>query len=424
VGDEQRQGADRRPKETSVIETRRTNINGEKLSRAGNVLPKERQGRCPDGGKCHHECKGGYCWRVKTCGPLSGVYPNDEWPPSVKKAHSCVCHDGEEHCPLHGRNMTKPAHHKKTTTRRYRAPDGALVDIEVEPGYEASLDEGLAADGWRSCTCDAGDVSLPEGWYELWDDEVIEHDDGWLCEDGCAHDSPHWVTDGEDVLDRGIDIDVVGRTPEQVRREPDHIGRRFIRKVKKPPKNGLWRLLDKEEADKHTDKPTFYVQQIHDHNPKTDPWYFKLCGVCASDFGSCHHTRCRCTERDDLRTRPCPLHDASDGPKWTKEDSRAMEHRDATTPHPGAKHPNCSGDPHAEDWCGGVFRCGGCGEWVGWCFGADTDMPAACDDCWAAAHDKNEGEVMYRCSVCADPFTVDEGIEKVDGGWVCSGCKT
>lgn len=38
---------------------------------------------CPDGGKCHHECQKG-CWRVGTCGPLSGVYPNDEWPESVK----------------------------------------------------------------------------------------------------------------------------------------------------------------------------------------------------------------------------------------------------------------------------------------------------------------------------------------------------
>lgn len=38
---------------------------------------------CPDGGKCHHLCTQ-TCWRVSVCEPLSGVYPNDEWPRSVK----------------------------------------------------------------------------------------------------------------------------------------------------------------------------------------------------------------------------------------------------------------------------------------------------------------------------------------------------
>jgi len=38
--------------------------------------------RCPDGGKCHHDCLVG-CWRVGNAGPLSDVYPNDEWPESV-----------------------------------------------------------------------------------------------------------------------------------------------------------------------------------------------------------------------------------------------------------------------------------------------------------------------------------------------------
>lgn len=44
--------------------------------------------RCPDGGACHHKCDSvgglgqpaGYCYRVECCGPLSGVFPNDEWP--------------------------------------------------------------------------------------------------------------------------------------------------------------------------------------------------------------------------------------------------------------------------------------------------------------------------------------------------------
>lgn len=40
--------------------------------------------QCPDGGTCHHHCGipafHGRCFRVESCGPLSGVYPNDDWP--------------------------------------------------------------------------------------------------------------------------------------------------------------------------------------------------------------------------------------------------------------------------------------------------------------------------------------------------------
>jgi len=38
---------------------------------------------CPDGGTCHHECEAA-CWRVSTCGPLSGVFPGDRWPEEVR----------------------------------------------------------------------------------------------------------------------------------------------------------------------------------------------------------------------------------------------------------------------------------------------------------------------------------------------------
>lgn len=44
-------------------------------------------GGCPDDGTCHHHCPGQKCFRVVCCGPLSGVYPNDEWPQEVVKAH-------------------------------------------------------------------------------------------------------------------------------------------------------------------------------------------------------------------------------------------------------------------------------------------------------------------------------------------------
>jgi hypothetical protein len=39
---------------------------------------------CPDGGRCWHHCKDGECFRVATCVPLSGVYPDDKWPEDLK----------------------------------------------------------------------------------------------------------------------------------------------------------------------------------------------------------------------------------------------------------------------------------------------------------------------------------------------------
>ncbi len=42
---------------------------------------------CPDGGTCHHDCGAGPCFRVRTCGPLSGVFVGDRWPDELVKAH-------------------------------------------------------------------------------------------------------------------------------------------------------------------------------------------------------------------------------------------------------------------------------------------------------------------------------------------------
>ena len=39
--------------------------------------------RCPDQGICHHECGERPCFRVLLAGPLSGVYPGDQWPDKV-----------------------------------------------------------------------------------------------------------------------------------------------------------------------------------------------------------------------------------------------------------------------------------------------------------------------------------------------------
>ena len=44
------------------------------------------QKTCPDGGTCHHHCWR-MCFRVLTCEPLSGVYPDDQWPAEVAAEH-------------------------------------------------------------------------------------------------------------------------------------------------------------------------------------------------------------------------------------------------------------------------------------------------------------------------------------------------
>lgn len=47
--------------------------------------------RCPDDGACHHECGiADPCFRVRTCEPLSGVYPDDRWPDEVVSEHNLL----------------------------------------------------------------------------------------------------------------------------------------------------------------------------------------------------------------------------------------------------------------------------------------------------------------------------------------------
>ena len=49
---------------------------------------------CPDGGKCHHQCKvTESCFRVRACGPLSGVFEDNRWPADVLAAELAVEHD-------------------------------------------------------------------------------------------------------------------------------------------------------------------------------------------------------------------------------------------------------------------------------------------------------------------------------------------
>lgn len=45
-----------------------------------------REEGCPDGGKCHHECRTG-CWRVRYASPLSAAGWGDDWPEDVRQAN-------------------------------------------------------------------------------------------------------------------------------------------------------------------------------------------------------------------------------------------------------------------------------------------------------------------------------------------------
>jgi len=42
-------------------------------------------GKCPDGGTCHHGCFSS-CFRVEFCAPLSGVFPRNRWPRRLRRA--------------------------------------------------------------------------------------------------------------------------------------------------------------------------------------------------------------------------------------------------------------------------------------------------------------------------------------------------
>lgn len=70
--------------------------NEEALARRHDPVVEFAGGRCPDGGTCHHGCHAPNaagdgtdprtCWRVATCEPLTGTYP-DGWPADVLERH-------------------------------------------------------------------------------------------------------------------------------------------------------------------------------------------------------------------------------------------------------------------------------------------------------------------------------------------------
>lgn len=96
------------------------------------------QRRCPDAGVCHHECEVG-CWRVSNTGPLSGVYPNNEWPDSI------ITLDGAEEvwwCKVHRNWATR----QDTWCRYARRLDEPVADCDISLRYMISLPDKETTD--------------------------------------------------------------------------------------------------------------------------------------------------------------------------------------------------------------------------------------------------------------------------------------
>lgn len=76
--------------------------------------------------------------------------------------------------------------------------------------------------------------------------------------------------------------------------------------------------------------------------------------------------------------------------EWTAEEWLA-ELPFLAFPKPEVKH-QPGHDSCAHGTCGGVFLCGRCGKYVGWCCGATdgTEADEWCDDCWYEVHGKKD----------------------------------
>jgi len=78
--------------------------------------------------------------------------------------------------------------------------------------------------------------------------------------------------------------------------------------------------------------------------------------------------------------------------EWTPEEWAEVQ-RYLESPDRQVKHqPGCPGFEPSEgvEPCGGVFQCGRCGRYFGWCYGASdgTEADEWCDDCWYEVYGK------------------------------------
>lgn len=109
-----------------------------------------REGRCPDGGYCHGStlaagsspCEPGHCYRVRTSGPLSGVFPGNRWPPEVTKVLEAV--DAKPD----GAPLATAIHIAGEVTRHLQAAmgpsaEGGLREAQAELAMATALIESL-----------------------------------------------------------------------------------------------------------------------------------------------------------------------------------------------------------------------------------------------------------------------------------------
>lgn len=112
---------------------------------------------CPDGGTCHHAC-GHACFRVRTSGPLSGVYPGDRWPFEVRAA------DVEPEPQTAGAYVPRP--HEL----RARAIAGSIALGMPDAQAEAEVDAALADARAREAEAPLADSDAVEALAEiLWE---------------------------------------------------------------------------------------------------------------------------------------------------------------------------------------------------------------------------------------------------------------
>lgn len=112
-------------------------------------------GGCPDGGVCHHWCADGPCFRVGSCGPLSGVFPGDQWPAALRAA------GGQEEpvCPLAEAGIEHRPHHYLTPVP-WDCPGlpSAPVGGQDEPS-DGQIKAKLAEFIWTTSRADEGTIS-------------------------------------------------------------------------------------------------------------------------------------------------------------------------------------------------------------------------------------------------------------------------
>lgn len=93
---------------------------------------------CPDLGTCHHGCTKG-CFRVAHCGPLPGVFVDDEWPEGVKFAlGKDVVHDDPITAVIAGTRRPLVEKHAELEAKRDEHIEAAELYLDQDRGLMAA----------------------------------------------------------------------------------------------------------------------------------------------------------------------------------------------------------------------------------------------------------------------------------------------